>query len=286
MNLAQKLFDIRAGNVIWVDSAANSVAPRGSFNKPYTTLQVAIDKATSANDDLILVKAGHAETLTAQINADKAGVTIRGLGEGLLRPTLTGNGTIDVIDVSAANVTIENIVFPAPLTDEATADVNVDAAGFTMRDTYHIGSTGSENKVSFVTITANGDNCLIEGMRAYNGVVDMVSGISLAAATRVELNDVRIESSRTIGYSTGTFDDTGAAQDLVVLNSSFMNGKTDVACWTTASNSTGHVAWTYFPGVVAAIAATVVTGSGMAFTQTYCTSNRSKNALLMPVVDA
>jgi len=286
MSAVSNLFEVITGDVFWVDSGANSTNQRGSFNKPYLTIQQAVDAARASKGDLVLVKANHAETITVQIDFDKAGVTVRGLGKGNSRPTLTIGAAVDGIDVSAANCTLENIVFPAPTFDAVTADVNVDAAGFTMRDTSHIGSTTSLNKVSFLTITANGDDCLVTGMRGFNGVVDMVSGISLGAASRVEFDDVRIESTRTIGFSTGTFDDTATATDLIINNCMFGNGKTDVAVLTLASNSAGLVANTYFAGTVATIAATVVEGTGANFYQTYCTSNRSKNALLEPPVDA
>ena len=106
MSLIQELFEVVTGNVIWVDSAANSTQASGSFNRPLLTVQAGVDKATASNGDLVLVKPGHAETVTAQIDFDKAGVTVRGLGKGNLRPTITTTtNAIDTIDVSAANVT-------------------------------------------------------------------------------------------------------------------------------------------------------------------------------------
>ena len=130
-------------------------------------------------------------------------LSVIGLGEGNLRPTLTGNGAIDVIDVSAANMTLANFIFAAPLTDAQTADVNVDAAYFKLIDTKHLGSVATENKVSFVTITASGDNLLVDGMRGFNDVVDMISGIEIAAADSVEIKNSVITSSGTVGYETG-----------------------------------------------------------------------------------
>ena len=74
--------------------------------------------------DVIYVLPGYTETVTAAITINKAGVSIIGLGNGTLRPTITGNGTIDAVNITADNVTFDNFHFAAPETDDQTAALN------------------------------------------------------------------------------------------------------------------------------------------------------------------
>jgi len=79
------------------------------------------------------------------------------------RPVITPNAAIDAVTMTAARSTFENIIFAAPGTDSQTADVNIAAQYCALLNTYHVGSGSSTNKVSIVTITADGDDCLIDG---------------------------------------------------------------------------------------------------------------------------
>jgi len=286
MSLIQELFDVVTGNVYWVDSAANSTNATGSFNRPLLTIQAGVDKCTASNGDLVLVKPGHAETITSQIDFDKAGVTVRGLGKGNLRPTLTPNGAIDCIDVSAANMSLENVIFASPGTDAQTADVNVDAAGFTLLNTKHVGSETDNNKVSYVTVTANGDDCLLKGMRANTSVVAMVIGIDVAAATRVEIDDCTITGNASVGYTSGTVADSGTASDLVIHHSTLANIGAAGEGITLGNNSIGAVWKCRISSRHDTIANANSPGTGADSFETYATANVSKNGAIAPVVDA
>src|SRR5260221_337049 len=94
------LIQQQPGNVYWVytgavlgvrGTVAGSDGNNGDFFRPFATLQKASDSCLANNGDVIMVKPGHAETIsTAAILAlNKAGVAIIGLGAGSLRPTLT-----------------------------------------------------------------------------------------------------------------------------------------------------------------------------------------------------
>ena len=97
--------------MFFVDSGTGSDtgASGKSANLPFATLDYAIGKCTATNGDHIIVMPGHAETTTA-IAADVAGITIIGIGNGRARPTFTATtAASDLIDVTAANITIKNI---------------------------------------------------------------------------------------------------------------------------------------------------------------------------------
>lgn len=285
MRYIEEIFEIIPGNAIWVDSAANSTSANGSFNRPLLTLQEGVDKATASNGDMVLVKAGHTEANTAKIDFDKAGVHVRGLGRGNLRPTLTANGSAyDTIDVTADNCTLENFIFAAPGFDAATADINVAAAGFTCRNCKSIGSQSAKNKVAYITITADGDDCLIEGFRGHTNVVDMVSGIDVAAAARVEIVDCQITGNGTVGYTLACISDSGTALGLQIHHCFLNTLGAAVSVVEFSSNSVGLMWDCSLSGRHNTILTTVTAGSGMDFFENYATANVSKNGLIAPTI--
>ncbi len=279
------LHDQIDGRVYWVDSGVGKQGNPGDFTSPLATVQQGIDKATADNNDIVFVAPGHAEAITAQIDFNKAGVQVIGLGEGNLRPTLTPDGAIDCIDVSAANMTLANFIFQIPGTDSQTADVNVDAAYFRLINTRHHGSTGGLNKLSFVTVTALGDNLLIDGMRAFNDTVEMTNGIELAAADSVEIKNSVITSSA-VGYANAPIDDTGVATNLWVHHVQLKNIQATGEAIDLAGNSVGMIHDAYCSGRNGTIASNIITGNGAFFAETYVTEDAAVSGLLIPTIDS
>lgn len=121
------------GEVFWVDGSSIT-PPRGvvggangnpgTFNQPFATIDYAIGKCLASRGDIIVVKPGHTETIATDggITADVADVAIIGLGSGTSRPTVTlGTLAAAAVVVSAANVTMMNIVFTANVADITNA---------------------------------------------------------------------------------------------------------------------------------------------------------------------
>jgi len=99
------------------------------------TLDFALSLTTADNDDVIYLLPGHAETVSAAAGLviDVAGITIVGVGNGSLQPTITLDTIISAdIDIDAANVVIENVNFVANFAD-ITAAIDVNADDFTLR---------------------------------------------------------------------------------------------------------------------------------------------------------
>lgn len=125
----------RSNDIIWVHSGTGvDDVNHGTFESPLATIDYAIGRAASARGDLIVAKEGHAETISAAggIAADVAGITIRGLGTGPKRPTISiGTATAASITVSAANVTFRNVRVLSTFADVVAAFV-VTASGFSL----------------------------------------------------------------------------------------------------------------------------------------------------------
>lgn len=141
-----------------------------SPDSPVATIDYAIGLCTANKGDMVYVMPGHAETLTAAagIDADVAGITIKGLGQGSLRPQITmGTAATVDIDIDAANVTIEGLDFIAAFADVAAA-IDVNADNFTLRDCEFREATNLNFLVCVQDAAATAsDHIVIEGCRAY-----------------------------------------------------------------------------------------------------------------------
>lgn len=117
------LIQTHPGRVFWVGNAAANVdatqgimagsdANKGTFQRPFATLDYAIGQCAADRGDIIFIKPGHAETVAsaAAIAVDVAGVAIIGLGQGSKRPTFNFTATAATITVSAANCSLKNLL--------------------------------------------------------------------------------------------------------------------------------------------------------------------------------
>lgn len=109
------------GQVFWVDGS--SVTPvngavggqdggPGTFTRPFATIDYAIGRCVASRGDIIMVKAGHTETISAAagIAVDVIGVAVIGLGSGSLRPTINFTATASTLTMSAASCLLHNIL--------------------------------------------------------------------------------------------------------------------------------------------------------------------------------
>lgn len=273
-----------SGKIYYVDSTSGSnnntgLDPAGAK----ATIAGAVSAATANNGDVILVMPGYSETVTAAITLSKAGVRVIGLGDGLLRPSITGNGTIDAVNITGANVQFENFQFPAPGTDDQTADINVAAAGVVIRNTYHIGSTTSKNKTDIITVASGGDDLTIEGIRVYNTVVDCVSAISLeAAVARPVIRDCVIQGT----FSTAALMDEATATLATIQRNILKNTKAATAVVDFATgNTTGVMSFNHVSGRHTTLASNVAAGTGMDFFENRVVEEAAVNGAVIPAAD-
>lgn len=146
------------GDFIWVDSgdsrADNSV---GSNVAPCSTYAGAEALATANQGDVIIIRPGHAESLTAAIALAKAGILTIGLAWGTLRPTFTSiTNAVAALTITGGNRRfmglrfICNIASQTESIDVAADDVIIDGNEF---------REGSATGLSFITAdTLDGDS--------------------------------------------------------------------------------------------------------------------------------
>lgn len=272
-----------AGNVFYVHHSGSNGNDGQSIDKPVATIDYAIGLCEANNGDIIIVLQGHAETVTSAITADIAGISIIGWGVGTQRPNITGNGTIDCINVTAANIWIHNLRFPAPETTAQTSDINVAAAGCIISDCMSIGSQTAKVKTDAITLASGADDCTIRNCRFYNTVVDAVSAISLeAAVARVLIEDCVVQGT----YTTACLMDEALATNATIRRNLWKNTKTTGACMNFTNNSTGVCQWNHLSGRNTTIASNNVMGTSMDYFENRVCEEAILNGMILPVSDA
>lgn len=126
-----------SGDVYWVDSGAGSDGNPGTFTRPFATIEQAVSRCTANNGDIIMLKAGHAQTISAEsgtvttsnttigADIDIAGVTVIGMGIGADRPTFTFDSAVGAdFKLAANNVTVKNVLFKAGI-DALTGPIEI-----------------------------------------------------------------------------------------------------------------------------------------------------------------
>ena len=157
LNLAHpgKVFWVYNGSSLYGTQKGGSNSNKGTYNDPFSTIDYAIGQCTAGRGDIIMVKPGHSETLSAAITCDVAGVAIVGLGWGTARPQLTGAVAADLVSVTADNVFIHGLYWNEKTTASATtASLNIAAANCTVQNCHW--DCGA-NEVLGVTVTAAGE---------------------------------------------------------------------------------------------------------------------------------
>lgn len=112
---------ITTGSVFYVSSDTGSDSYKGiSAKQPVATIDKALALCTADKGDVVYVMPGHTETVSAAsgLNIDVAGVSVIGLGNGSLRPTITlDTADTATVALTAANVLLKNFIFTANFAD-------------------------------------------------------------------------------------------------------------------------------------------------------------------------
>lgn len=147
------------GDVIFVDSATGGSGADGSSLRPYNSIENALSKSGINSLDTIIVMPSHAETVSAAggLDIDVAGITIIGVGQGSLIPTITlDTATTADVDIDAANVTIKGLKFVSNINDLAVI-LDVNAGNLLVEDCVFESSSAKEC-FNFVNLATTVDN--------------------------------------------------------------------------------------------------------------------------------
>lgn len=177
------------GRVIWVyNGTALAPAGRGgsdgnagTFLSPKATIAGALLQCVAGRGDVIMVKPGHTENLSAAaaLTLSVAGVAIIGLGSGITRPKLTFNtSTAAQLVVSAAQVTLQNFYLDCTGVDAVVSALSVTGADFQFLGNDVLLASASAQATAFLTSTAAADRMVIDGNR-FRGTSDAGTNAAL-----------------------------------------------------------------------------------------------------------
>lgn len=195
-----------SGKVFWVHSGSGSDGNKGTFDRPFASVDYAVGQCTANRGDVIMVKPGHAETFTAAagIDADVAGIAIVGQGADADMPefTFTTATTAD-IDVDAANITFRGLRFICGI-DSQVNMIDVNSTGFTIEGCEFIES--SATGLTCIDINGGGSGaCSRANIRNNRFICTTAANWDRAIELGEVADHVLIEGNHIVG----DFDDAG-----------------------------------------------------------------------------
>lgn len=236
---------IAPGRVIYV---GNSTTPqlggvvgnnyrRGTQTQPLATIAAAVAQCVAGRGDVIAVLPGHAETVSSSsaLSLSVAGISVIGLGVGSSRPTITlDTATSSTINVTAANVTVDNLLIVANFANVAAA-ISLGAAkdctlsNLEFRDTSSI--LNFVNPIVTSTTSNANDGLVVRSCRyTQSGSSDSAMISNAGTHDRVRIED------NVVFASTGDFPSLLLGASTKLLTNALIQGN---IAYQTASTVTG-----------------------------------------------
>lgn len=233
------LVQTHPGKAYWVSNVTTGLLPgqrggsngnKGTFDSPFSTIDYAIGQCVANRGDMIFVKPGHAEDISAaaSIAADIAGVAIIGLGSGSNRPTLTWTAADGTISVSAANVSFSNFRFVNNFADVTTMfDVTGAGDGLSFENCLFTDTSTILNAIDFITLATGADdlsfiNCRVIGKSASND--SFITGV---AHDRILISGCQIQFDVAQTAVVGLIETSGNATNVWIKDSFFRSNVDD-----------------------------------------------------------
>jgi hypothetical protein len=248
---------------IWfVDSTNTAASDSAGYghnpDAPFATLDYILSLAVSG--DTIICMPGHAEVVAAAAGLvfDVAGITVIGVGEGALMPTITFTDTTSDMDIDAADITIVHMNFVAGIADVAAA-IDVNACRLTIRDCRFDGD-GTFCATIWIQDAAAGasdritvEDCYINDVNASNTHFINFSGTGTGHIIR--------RNTLQGDWGTMAIGGAGIVTRVVITDNDIFNaGNTVDSCINLAATTTGIVARNMCAGAAAVANGITATG--------------------------
>ena len=185
------------GRVLWVSSTRGSNGNKGTFDRPFGTIDYAVGRCDANRGDIIMVMPGHVETVIAAggLALDVAGIAIVGMGIGSLRPTINFTTAVGAdMNVDAANIAVMNMLFVGGV-DALTGPIDINAADFSFINCETRDTIGSAQATDFIVADDNADRLVISGWKHLG---DPAAGADTALSI-VGADDIVVEAFNIYG---------------------------------------------------------------------------------------
>lgn len=235
-----KVFWVNNSSVLAPNAIAGSNGNKGTYLAPFSTINYAVSQCVANRGDVIIVGAGHAETVSAAggVAISKAGIAVIGLGVGSLRPTLNCTATTSTITMAAANCVLSNILVTGGI-DAVVSPIVVSAADCILDKIELRDVTG---QVTDGILTTAGANRLKILNLIYDGATaaGTNAAIAIVGGTDIEITIDKMDGNFAVG---GIDIRTTATTDLFVhdVKSFRTRNAADIFLVDTITASTGQV---------------------------------------------
>ncbi len=257
--------------ILYVDSAETSGTESGlTWATATDTLDEAISLAAlvTGKGSIVLVAAGHVETITAAnaVDVDKANVIIIGLGTGEGRPTFTYTTNGEFV-IGADNVEVHNINFIAGNAVTHAIDVEAGFENFVINNCrFAVTVADTDEFVDCIDIAAGSDNGKITNCRFEMTASSAVSAISHIGSDYTEISDNVFSGD----FSTACIEDaTTASIWMLISNNRLVQGTVGgtaglnaVACISLKSDTTAIITDNHLFSAVATQTLAIVAADG------------------------
>jgi len=239
-----------SGSYFWVDSNATGPGTQGSYKNPFSTLAAAYTACVASRGDVIIMKPGHAETISTNtgLTFSKIGVSVIGLGTGALRPTITLTGTTAAVTiaVSAASQLFRNFIVSSGV-DELVAAWTISAANVTLDGVDLLEASDACNVITGVVTTAAANfltikNCTFVQVTAAAGNGPAITLVG-ADDCKILNNVIHWNSTNNAGSGGIIGLTTESLRMLIVGNLVDCQGGASVLGIAPLASSTGIMAW-------------------------------------------
>jgi hypothetical protein len=252
------------GSIFYVDSGVLSEGDGSSWTNARDTLDEAIGLCTANRGDFIMVAQGHAENLSAAdaVDADVAGITIIGVGNGSLQPTFTYTAAAGEFVIGADNVAVTNLRFVVS-TDTVTVAVDVESGvDYAVIDSCVFkADAATDEAVDYIILATTNVGCVIQ-----NCTFDAKTGSADSAIKLDNVTDQTVIRNNLIqgDYAVACIEgDSALSTELLIQGNLLVNGSSDSIIAQPAidllTGTTGYVVDNYLVCNVATVAAAMET---------------------------
>lgn len=275
------------GKIFYVDSGVVNEGDGSNWANAKDTIDEAIGLCTASRGDVIYVAQGHAETVASATGlvCDVAGVSIIGIGNGSLIPTISlGTATTAKISVTAANVRLSNLKIVSALADVAEGiDPAATADGLVVDNCIFTDGGAALELVIAINVTADCDNIRLVNNR-FNATAasDTTNAIVLAGGS-----DNSVIAGNTIygTYTAGGILASAAASVNLTVNDNIV-GAIDAIAYAGNAATTGLFFDNRLGANTTSIAAALTGVDAMFCYENYVTGALGASGIIFPAVDA
>ncbi len=302
------LLQMQPGKIFWVNNSGvlppggiggSDVNP-GTYLKPFSTIAQGLLACTANRGDIIVLMPGHAETLSSatSMTINVAGVALVGVGRGLKRPTLTlGTATTATLNVTAAQVTLHNILFVANFAAVASAITTTTAADLLVhrcefKDTSSILNFGSIVTTAATSNVTDGlsildNNMFLLGATAATTMVNMLGTNSrLTIANNYMQNKSTSDGGALMIIATGKIVTHAQILDNTLNSTGTAAGTAGTLITTDGTTNTGVLARNYVQNLDATTEILATASSGFVFFDNKSSAVADKSGYLLPAADS